>query len=140
MAKVEKEVIKANESFYRAFESLKLTNMESVWSKDAIIECIHPGWRPLRGWEPVMASWKRIFENTTEIHFMLTDVSVRVSGALAWVTLYENITSPVEGETVSGTVVTTNIFRREAEGWRIIHHHGSPVSQHPAQFNPSTVH
>jgi len=38
--------------------------MEAVWAKDTDIQCGHPGWRILRGWGPVMESWKRIFENT----------------------------------------------------------------------------
>ena len=45
-------VATANESFYRAFESLKIEAMEQVWSKDADIQCGHPGWRILRGWGP----------------------------------------------------------------------------------------
>lgn len=57
MTQDEKEVAKANESFYSAFESLNVQQMESVWAKDADIQCGHPGWRILRGWKPVMESW-----------------------------------------------------------------------------------
>ena len=47
-------VVEANRKFYRAFESLDLENMEKVWLKDRQIVCIHPGWRKLSGWGPVM--------------------------------------------------------------------------------------
>lgn len=80
------------------------------------------------------------FENTKEIRFMLTEVAIRIRDSLAWVTLYENITSAMDEETVSAVVVTTNIFESGPEGWRLIHHHASAVPQHPAQSNPSTVH
>ena len=98
MTPEEKEVAQANESFYRAFESLDIKRMESVWANDAEIQCGHPGWRILRGWDPVMESWRQIFENTPAIQFMLTDVSIEVRGDLAWVTLYENLNSSLEGQ------------------------------------------
>jgi len=139
MTQDEKEVAKANESFYSAFESLNVQQMESVWAKDAEIQCGHPGWRILRGWKPVMESWQRIFENTPQIRFMLTDVSIEVRGEVAWVTLYENLNSSLEGQNVAAMILTTNIFRKGPDGWRMIHHHGSSVAQPPQDQTP-TVH
>jgi len=139
MTQDEKDVAKANESFYSAFESLNVQQMESVWAKDAEIQCGHPGWRILRGWKPVMESWQRIFENTPQIRFMLTDVSIEVHGELAWVTLYENLNSSLEGQNVAAMILTTNIFRKGPDGWRMIHHHGSSVAQAQQDQTP-TVH
>jgi len=134
------EIAKANERFYRAFESLDIKEMEKVWAKEAPIQCSHPGWRILRGWEAVMESWQRIFENTAAMKFILTDVSIEVRGELAWVTLYENLSSSVEGQNVSATILTTNIFRKGADGWRMILHHGSSVAQPPPREETPTVH
>ena len=136
----EDQVRKANADFYKAFETLNMKEMESVWLSEGHIQCIHPGWGVLRGWEPVMASWRRIFENTKEIHFMLTEVQIKVHDSLGWVTLCENITSRVGEEVVTGIVLTTNIFEKRNGSWFIIHHHGSPVGQSPAQSNPTTFH
>ena len=136
----EQEVTEANAGFYRAFETLKLDAMERVWAKDADIQCGHPGWRIVRGWGPVMESWKRIFENTPSMQFTLTDVKVEVRGELAWVTLYENLTSMIEGQNYSAAILTTNMFQKTSEGWRMILHHGSSVSQPPDQNESSTVH
>jgi len=136
----EQEVIEANASFYRAFETLKIEAMEQLWAKDADIQCGHPGWRILRGWGPVMESWKRIFENTPSMKFTLTDVKVEVRGELAWVTLYENLNSTIEGQNYSAAILTTNMFQKTSEGWRMILHHGSSVSQPPDQDESSTVH
>ena len=140
MTDEEKEVAKANESFYSAFEGLDIKQMESVWAKDADIQCGHPGWRILRGWNPVMESWRRIFENTPAIRFMLTDVLIEVHDDLAWVTLYENLNSSLEGQNVAATILTTNIFRKGSDGWRMIHHQGSSVAQLPSAEDPTTVH
>jgi len=140
MASEEELVRKANEAFYQAFESLDIKRMEQVWAKAVHIECGHPGWRVLRGWDAVMESWKRIFENTPAIKFIVTDMSVQIHGPLAWVTLYENLNSKLEGQDVSATILTTNIFQKDAEGWRMIHHHGSSVAQPAPADRPPTVH
>jgi hypothetical protein len=87
-----------------------------------------------------MASWRRIFENTQEIRFMLTEVDVEVRDSLARVTLYENITSRVGQEIVSGLVLTTNLYQKTPEGWFMVHHHGSTVAQPHGQSNPKTFH
>ena len=136
----EREVAKANESFYRAFERLDIKSMERVWSRRDSIQCGHPGWCILRGWQPVMESWRQIFQNTQTIRFILTDVSVEIRGDFAWVTLYENISSAVEGQNVAVTVLTTNIFENHGEGWLMIHHHGSSVAQPMPDESTPVVH
>jgi ketosteroid isomerase-like protein len=136
----EQDVANANLAFYRAFESLDIKRMESLWVKDGEIQCGHPGWRILRGWKPVMESWRRIFENTPSIHFTLTDVKIEIHGELAWVTLYEILNSIVEGQKVSASILTTNIFQKSTDGWRMIHHHGSTVAQSPPDDETPTVH
>jgi ketosteroid isomerase-like protein len=133
-------VLCANESFYRAFESLEAGQMEKIWARDDSIQCGHPGWQILRGWQPIMESWRRIFENTPEIRFMLTDISVEIRGAVAWVTLYENLIGSVDGQHVSAKVLTTNIFEKRPQGWLLVHHHGSPVAQSMPQPAAGTVH
>ena len=134
------EIAQANRAFYHAFETLKIEEMEKVWAKDADIQCGHPGWRMLRGWGPVMQSWRRIFENTPSMQFTLTDVKIEICGAVGWVTLYENLNSSIEGQNYSAAILTTNIFQKTEEGWRMILHHGSSVSQSPDQDETSTVH
>jgi len=140
MTPEQEAVAQANQNFYRAFETLKIEAMEQVWAKDADIQCGHPGWRILRGWGPVMQSWKRIFENTPSMQFTLTDVNVQVSGAVAWVTLYENLNSSIQGQDYSVAILTTNMFQKTAEGWRMILHLGSSVTQPPDQDESDTVH
>jgi len=116
-----------NAEFYAAFESLDIRRMEAVWLNESYIRCVHPGWSLLAGWDAVMQSWRQIFANTQQMRFTLTDVRVNVSGSLGWVTLYENLASNVQGEANSAVVLTTNLFQEAQHGWRMIHHHGSPV-------------
>jgi ketosteroid isomerase-like protein len=136
----ESAVYQANENFYRAFESFDIAKMEQVWLKADYIECFHPGWGMLRGWEAVMTSWRRIFENAGGMRFLLTEPRVAVRDSVAWVTLYENLTNRHGDEQDSAVVLTTNIFERRPAGWLLIHHHGSPVMHPPMPDDSSTVH
>ncbi len=120
-------VEEANARFYRAFESLDLAEMEAVWARDGPVQCVHPGWALLVGWEAVRASWEAIFKNTVEIRFSLTDVSARVAGNFAWVTCTENILSQAGGKISVTAVLATNLFERSGGRWLMVHHHASHV-------------
>ena len=107
------DVDEANARFYRAFETLDITEMDQVWVHGEHARCVHPGWPLLCGWDAVRTSWQRIFDNTEEMRFTLSEVTVNVGGDLAWVTCTENILSEV-GERVSVTaILATNVFERD---------------------------
>jgi ketosteroid isomerase-like protein len=101
--------------------------MESFWEKSDRVFCVHPGWQPLRGWRPVLESWKRIIANTASISFVLTQVTAHIEGALGIVTQFENISSRVGQERHTAGTVSTNLFAFDAGAgaWRIFHHHAA---------------
>ncbi len=136
MSDVHTEVAEANAHFYRAFETLDLSEMDGVWSHGDHVKCVHPGWPLLIGWDAVRQSWKTIFENTEEMRFMLSDVHVVVEEQFAWVTCTENILSEVHGRISVTSVLATNLFEHGRNGWRMIHHHASGQSGVPG---PETV-
>ena len=133
-------VLEANAAFYRAFESLDLTRMEDVWLRAASITCVHPGWRLLVGWGPVMASWQRIFANTVSLRFSITDVHVDAVGEIAWVVCTENLESAQHDQTVSAQIQATNMFQRKGGRWWLMHHHASPISPPGAEAEPEHMH
>lgn len=123
---VEAAVREANHAFYRAFEALDLGAMDAVWAHDETVTCLHPGWPLCAGWAEVRASWATIFANTGSMRFDIADARIDVRGELAWVVCVERIHSTTpSGEALLGAVVATNVFRREGEAWRVVHHHGS---------------
>jgi len=121
------EVRRANDAFYRAFESLDVPRMEAVWLHSARVHCTHPGWARLAGWPAVLDSWQRIFENTIGIRFEITGIEISVLGDLAWVVCTENITSETVDGPALARVEATNVFERHDGRWALVHHHGSPV-------------
>ena len=55
-------VLFANEVFYVSFASGDVDAMDELWSSQAPISCIHPGWESLSGREDVVGSWRSIIE------------------------------------------------------------------------------
>jgi ketosteroid isomerase-like protein len=98
-----------------------------VWAHDDDVKCVHPGWPLLTGWDAVRESWHAIFANTQEMRFTVSDVRVVQVGDLGWVTCTENILSDVRGRVAVTAILATNLFVRDAAGWRMIHHHASHV-------------
>jgi len=117
-------VLAANRAFYDAHEQRDLAAMQAVWEHSDRVVCIHPGWPILRTWPVVEASWQRILAGPGRNQFIVTNDEVIVIDArTAWVTLDENI---VQGGS-TGTIAATNVFVRHDDGWKLVHHHGSPV-------------
>jgi ketosteroid isomerase-like protein len=135
------DVTNANKEFYEAFQSLALERMESVWLKEDYVKCVHPGWNLLVGYDSVMESWRRIFENTDQIRFVLADVEVEVRGSLAWVVLTENLASELPGgRSTEGAVLATNLFEKRDRVWYLIHHHASTVAFSERGRGSETIH
>lgn len=125
----EAKVLATNASFYRAFEQLDLDAMAAVWLHTVYVECVHPGWDRLTGWEPILASWAAIFRNTGTMRFKLSEVRVVVRGDLAWVSLEENLTSQVGGQFSAAKVLAINVFERNHGGWALVVHQASPATR-----------
>ncbi len=123
------EVTQMNELFYRGFEQLDVSLMDSIWAHQEYVTCIHPGWSIRVGWPAVRDSWVVIFNNTFSMKFELTEVQVQVAADVAWVICTENITSRVGENEQNSQVVSTNLFERIGDEWKIIHHHGSPLME-----------
>ena len=124
-------IIEANQAFYRAFESLEIERMEAIWLCEPRIVCIHPGWRRLTGWGPVMDSWTRIFDNVFEMKFELGEIDVMAGSDLAVVVVEENLTQRGYDGASRSQVLSTNVFELVGNKWMRLLHHGSPVMAPP---------
>ena len=124
-------VTAANQELYAAFEVADLDRMEAIWDDADDVRCVHPGWPALVGRARVMRSWSVLMANTSYIQFFLTAVTTSIDGDVAIVTCEENILTDIEdpegGLGGSQKVLSTNVFRRRPQGWRLWLHHASPV-------------
>lgn len=116
-------VLQANADFYEAFCSQDLAAMRDIWAPNQQVACIHPGWGVLEGWEQVMESWEGIFSTQATPGIRAVEAKVFEQGNYAFVVCKES----VEGDEPS--LVATNIFKSSEDGWKLVHHHVSPILQ-----------
>jgi ketosteroid isomerase-like protein len=124
------DVLAANAELYAAIEEGDFDRMAAIWIDGPSAEsaiCVHPGWLPVRGRSAVLRSWAVIMANTSYVQFFLTDVHAEMAGDTAVVTCGENILTAVDDDLGGGHAVSTNVFRRTPDGWRLWIHHASPV-------------
>ncbi len=116
---VSDEVLKSNESFYRAFNDKDFAAMAGVWSSSQDISCIHPGWNVLEGRDSVLESWRTILSNPSQPRIVFGGATVNVLGMVAVV---------VCRELVAGSpLAATNVFVSEGGVWKLVHHQSGPV-------------
>lgn len=126
----ERHAREANEKFYKAFNARSLDPMKAVWLDDDSSTCVHPGWQTLKGFDSIMESWSRIFENSGDMEIGMSDVEVVASEDIAWVSCLENVFTITPNGVQSSKVYASNIFRLVDGQWKMVLHHAShmPVS------------
>jgi ketosteroid isomerase-like protein len=116
-------VLAANRAFYRAFVERDFAAMDALWARAAPVACIHPGWDALTGRAAVMASWRDILTQPTAIE--CRGARVLRYGDSACVLCHEAMAG---GGPEDGLLIATNLFVREADGWRMVHHQAGGVA------------
>ena len=127
----EELVMAANESFYKAFNARDLDAMKRIWGSHEKVTCVHPGWEPLSGLEPIIDSWQGIFKNSGNMDIQATDVRVTTSEDLAWVSCVEKLYTIADHGVLASKVFSTNLFQLSEGNWKMIMHHASPLPSSP---------
>ena len=122
------EVFRVNRRFYQAVSDQSLRAMGKVWLQEPWVQCVHPSWELLTGWNRIRKSWSTIFRNTEHMKIRATEVSIRVNGDFAWVSCLENIESYRNANFSRSQAQGTNLFFRVKGKWYLVHHHASPIT------------
>ena len=123
--------ITANEKFYKAFNARDLSAMKEIWSSHQNVTCVHPGWSPLNGFEPIIDSWQGIFKNSGNMDIQISDINMLTSKDLAWVSCVEKLYTIASHGVLASKVFSTNLFKLNQDGWKMIMHHASPMPTMP---------
>jgi ketosteroid isomerase-like protein len=122
----EDEVRKASESFYAALDRMLNGDagpMADVWSHGASVTTMHPvGGREV-GWSRVETPWKELAKLATDGKVALLDRVVHVAGDMGYEIGIEKGQVTMAGQKIPIEHRATNVYRREAGGWKIVHHH-----------------
>jgi ketosteroid isomerase-like protein len=117
----------AEEAFYEAIDRCDLDALMSVWADEDEIICIHPTGQCLTGHSAIRESWRSIFSSNNRF-------SVRFKHKVRWKGVILAAHSVIEmlylGDepTPHGPMLSTNVFQRGVNGWRLLSHHTSTAA------------
>jgi len=132
----------AEAAFYAAFEARSLDAMMAVWGSDDSIACIHPLAAPLNGHAAVAEGWRSMFEAAGQFRVQIETVHEMREAAQVIRIVREYLIIGQETEP-RPPILATNVYRKEADGWRMVLHHASPLqvgSTPPARTPPIVLH
>jgi ketosteroid isomerase-like protein len=122
----EDEVRKASGLFYAALNRMANGDagpLADIWSHGTGITTMHPiGGREI-GWDQVRQSFGQVAEIASEGRIRLDDQFIQVTGDLAYELGFERGQATFARQQVTLDHRVTNIYRREAGSWKIVHHH-----------------
>jgi ketosteroid isomerase-like protein len=122
----EDEVRRASEQFYAALNRMAngdAGSLSDIWSHGTAVTTMHPiGGREV-GWSKVRESFEQVAKLAAAGQVSLRDQLLQVAGDMAYEVGIEQGQFKLAGEQVPIEHRVTNIYRREAGGWKIVHHH-----------------
>ena len=120
------EVRKASAQFYAALNQMAngdSSSMADVWSHGASVTTMHPiGGREV-GWDAVRASFEQVAKIASAGKVELKDQLIQVAGDVAYEVGSEQGHLNLAGHHASIDHRVTNIYQRQAGGWKLVHHH-----------------
>jgi len=134
--------------FYEALQRGDIDLLMLLWGDDDEVMCVHPGGPRVVGLNAIRASFTAIFANggipvqPEQVHRLNW-----LGGAVHH--LVERITVNTDQGEQTAWVLSTNVFVKGPQGWRLVAHHASPaaltapLASMPAALGgelPSTLH
>jgi ketosteroid isomerase-like protein len=120
--RTEEQVRETNAAFYRAFRERDFEAMDAIWARSNAVACLHPGMDVIVGRDKVMRSWRGILSHENAPRLAESRVEVHLVGDGAFVTCLEGVVGD------RPALIATNVFVREGDVWRMVHHHAAPLS------------
>lgn len=122
----EDEVRKASKQFYAGLNRMAngdASSMADIWSHSATVTAMHPiGGRQV-GWDAIRGSFEQFAQLASDGKVELKNQLIHVAGDMACEVGVENGQMKLAGQQVTIEHRVTNIYQRQAEAWKMIHHH-----------------
>ncbi|WP_434053165.1 MAG: nuclear transport factor 2 family protein [Roseibium sp.] len=120
------EVREASRAFYAALNSTfnkDATPMRDIWLHSPEVTAMRPNGGREVGWDSLWEAWQHVADVFSGGKVELTEQVIVTDGNFAYEIGLEIGTFYPGGETVEVAHRATNIYRRSAEGWKVVHHH-----------------
>ena len=132
----------AEEAFYDAMQRGDVAGMMALWADEEDAVCVHPSGQRLVGLPAIRAAFEEIFAGGG-VDVRPTEVRVYQGAVIAVHNLVEKVL--VAGKMSSQVVecVATNVYVKQAGGWRIVLHHSTTGGDGPGEefaAGPSVLH
>ena len=112
-------------AFYEALQRADIEQLMSCWADEDDIVCVHPGGPRLMGAQAIRAAFEAMFSHGT-----VRARPVQVRRVVALASAVQSVVEQVEVMLCDGlhqaVVLTTNVYHKTPEGWRMVAHHASP--------------
>ncbi len=113
--------------FYEALQRGDLERLMAVWSDDDDIACVQPGGPRLIGSAAIRESFKALFARGP-----LPAVPEKVRRVIGLTSAVHSVLERIHVKSADGVqtawVVSTNVYVKTAQGWRLVAHHASPAA------------
>jgi ketosteroid isomerase-like protein len=121
----------AHEEVYQASERFHAGPLSDIWSHSELASTMHPVGGLQVGWDAVRQSWEQIAPLASGGQVTLNDQIIQIVGDVAYELGFEYGQMDLAGEHVAIDHRVTNLYCKEAGGWKIILHHTdlSPAMQ-----------
>jgi ketosteroid isomerase-like protein len=122
------------EQYHRALEAVVTGDpspQERLWSRRDDVTLANPLGPPARGWTEVSKTLRRAVSQLSDGEILAFEqISAYSSDDLAYILEIERSRVRVgdAGEPAPSSLRVTTIFRREEDGWRILHRHADPIT------------
>lgn len=119
-----REASKRNSVAMNALVNGDASQLADVWSQSATLTTLHPtGTGDVGDWKAVKGGFENIAGIATDGSWKLKDPQVHVLGDVAYEFGTEHVSGKLAGHPYAFETRVTNIYRREAGGWKMVHHH-----------------
>ena len=122
----ESEVRAASEKFYSALNQMLKGDagpLAEAWSHGANVTTMHPIGGRETGWDKVSGTWSEVAKLCSGGQVKLNDAHIQVAGDMAYEVGTEKGHGTMAGQKVNIDHRVTNVYRRDAGTWKIVHHH-----------------
>jgi ketosteroid isomerase-like protein len=117
------DVKAASDRFYSALSRMDVEQLPELWSHSGSVTTMHPMGGEQVGWQAVRESFEQAAGAMTDAHVEIADQIIQTGEDMAYEVGVERGSAKVAGETITIEQRVTNVYRREAGGWKLVHHH-----------------
>jgi ketosteroid isomerase-like protein len=120
-----------------AVNARNMKALSEVWSQTSdisLFDVAPPG--RFDGWPGIAHTFNDFFTRLSDVKLTIDHLEVRVEGTLAYATYDWAMTGTLGGAKLDDRGQATSVFRKEKEGWKLVHEHYSTL---PPQAAPAAA-